>query len=515
MSRTVAISRLHGLPTIRKRDPTVAITSMPLLRSDSFYIGGEWVAPSSSSVIEVIDSTTGELMMAVAEAQAADMDRAIGAAREAFDNGPWPRLTHAERADYLRAIAAAWRRRVQDVEHVYPRESGALYSLAGRFTERAASEYEYYASLADSFAFEEQVQPTAGGEFGLLVREAVGVVGAIIPWNGPVTSISHKVAPALLAGCTVVLKSSPEAPLEGLMAAEIAHEVGLPAGVLNVVVADRQVSEMLVTDHRVDKISFTGSTAAGRRIASLCGERVARVTLELGGKSAAVILDDADLALAAQTLSAAECMLAGQVCSSLTRIIVARPQYDDLVDALASSFSQVRVGDPYDPATQMGPLATEVQRSRVEGYIAKGLEEGARLVTGGGRPRDLDRGYYMEPTLFAGVDNNHTVAREEIFGPVLSVIRAEDEDDAVRIANDTIFGLNASVFTQDADRARAVARRLRTGTVGHNALRMDFGIGFGGFKQSGIGREGGIEGLRYYLETKAVILDAAPSDYQG
>jgi aldehyde dehydrogenase (NAD+) len=273
------------------------------------------------------------------------------------------------------------------------------------------------------------------------------------------------------------------------------------------------VSELLVRDPRVDKITFTGSTAAGRRIASLCGERIARCTLELGGKSAAVVLDDMDIAEAASTLARSECMLAGQVCSSLTRIVVSRPRHDELVDALAAVFSSVQVGDPFDSATQMGPLVSSRQRDRVEGYIAKGREEGAVLVTGGGRPKGLDRGYYVEPTVFAHVDNSSVIAQEEIFGPVLSVIAADDEDHAVAIANDTIYGLNASVFTKDVERARQVARRLRSGTVGHNAFRTDFAIAFGGFKQSGIGREGGTEGLLPFLETKTVVLEGVPGDY--
>lgn len=489
-------------------------TEVSLRSPDRFYIGGQWVAPSSTATIDVIDSATERPYFQVAEAQAADIDRAIAAAREAFDQGPWPRLSHAERAEYLRAFAAGWRKRTADVGQLWPRESGGLYTLARPFTERAAAEYEYYADLATTYPFEERAQPTAGGEFGLLVREPVGVVGAIIPWNGPVASISHKVAPALLAGCTVILKSSPEAPGEGIIAAEIAEQIGLPPGVLNVVTADREVSELLVRDPRVDKISFTGSTAAGRRIASLCGDRIARYNLELGGKSAAVILDDADLTEAASTLAAAECLLSGQVCASLTRIIVPRHRHDELVDALADTFAQVRVGDPYDAQSQMGPLVADRQRDRVESYIAKGVEQGAKLVTGGGRPKHLDRGYYVEPTLFAGVDNSHAIAQEEIFGPVLSVIPAADEADAVRIANDTIYGLNASVFTDDPDRARAVAGQLRSGTVGHNALRMDFGIAFGGYKQSGIGREGGTESLRLYTETKTIILNDTPAKYR-
>jgi aldehyde dehydrogenase (NAD+) len=488
--------------------------TVPLRSPDRFFIGGQWVAPSTSATIDVIDSVTEQAYFRVAEAQAEDMARAVGAAREAFDEGPWPRMSHAERAGYLRALAAAWRERIADVGQLWPRESGALHALATPYTERAAAEYEYYAGLADSYPFEERAQPSAGGEFGLLVREPVGVVGAIIPWNGPVVSISHKLAPALLAGCTVILKSSPEAPGEALIAAEIAEQIGLPPGVLNVLTADREVSELLVRDPRVDKIAFTGSTATGRRIGALCGERIARCNLELGGKSAAVILDDADLGEAAATLAAAECAITGQICSSLTRIVVSRGRHDEFVDALAGTFSQVAVGDPFDAQTQMGPLVAQRQRDRVEGYIARGLEQGAKLVTGGGRPKHLDSGYFIEPTVFASVDNSHTIAQEEIFGPVLSVIPADGEADAVRIANDTIYGLNASVFTSDPDRARAVAGQLRSGTVGHNAFRTDFGIAFGGFKQSGIGREGGTEGLQLYLETKTVILNGTPAKYR-
>ncbi|MHB8695351.1 MAG: aldehyde dehydrogenase [Solirubrobacteraceae bacterium] len=487
----------------------------PLAHPDRLFVDGNWIVPSSSETIGVTDSATGDEYFRVAAAGPDDMSRAIAAARTAFDAGPWPRMSHAERAGYMRAIAARLRERSDDIAQLWPRESGGLHKLAGSFVERAAAEWEYYAGLAETFPFEERVQPTAGGEFGLLVREPVGVVAAIIPWNGPVSSISHKAAPALLAGCTVILKSAPEAPGEGLIMAEIAEAIGLPAGVFNAVVADREVSELLVTDPRVDKIAFTGSTVAGRRIASLCGERIARYSLELGGKSAAVVLEDADIEQTASTLAAAECLLSGQVCSSLTRIVVPRSRHDELVDALAAAFSQKRVGDPFDAQSDMGPLSSERQRDRVEGYIAKGRDQGAKLVTGGGRPADLARGYYVEPTVFADVDNDHVIAREEIFGPVLSVIPARDEADAVRIANDTIYGLNASVFTQDVDRARQVAGQLRSGTVGQNAMRMDFGIAFGGFKQSGIGREGGLEGLRLYLETKTVILDGTPTGDRG
>jgi aldehyde dehydrogenase (NAD+) len=486
-------------------------TAVPIRHDDRFFIGGEWVEPASSDVIKVIDSSTEQLYFSVPEAREADMARAVDAARQAFDSGPWPRLSHAERAEYLRAIGEGLRGKGEEAGQIWPRESGALFAIAQYTAGGMAGVFDFYAGLASTFPFEEQMKPTMGGEFGLLVREPVGVVGAIIPWNAPLSLISYKIAPALIAGCTVVLKSSPEAPGSAYLFAEIAEDIGLPPGVLNVVTADREVSELLVRNPGIDKITFTGSTAAGRRIASLCGERIARCTLELGGKSAAVVLDDMDLQAAAGAITGAECFLSGQVCSSLTRIIVSRTRHDDLVDALASTFSQVKVGDPFDPQTQMGPLAMDRQRDRVEGYIAKGIAEGATLATGGGRPKDLERGYYIEPTVFGNVDNQSTIAREEIFGPVLSVIAADNEDHAITLANDTIYGLNASVFTNDVNRARHVAGQLRSGTVGHNAFRTDFGMAFGGFKQSGLGREGGTEGLLPFLETKTVILNSEPT----
>jgi acyl-CoA reductase-like NAD-dependent aldehyde dehydrogenase len=484
----------------------------PVVHPDRFFIGGEWVAPSSSSKIDVIDSHSEEVYFSVAEAQAEDMERAISAARNAFDNGPWPFLSHSERAEYLRALGKEVAARGDALGDIWPRESGILAIMAKYAAPAFATVFDYYAGLADTFAWEERAQPTGGGAFGLIVREPVGVVGAIIPWNAPIQLAIYKMAPALLAGCTVVLKATPEAPGAAYLIAEAAEAAGLPAGVFNVLTADREVSERLVTDPRVDKIAFTGSTAAGRRIASLCGERIARYTLELGGKSAAVILDDADLAQAASAISGAECMISGQVCSSLTRLVIPRRRHDEFVDALASTFSKVVVGDPFDDSTQMGPLAMERQRDKVLGLIEQGKSE-AKLVTGGGRPAHLERGYYVEPTVFADVSNSATIAQEEIFGPVLSVIPVADEEEAIRVANDTIYGLNASVFTPDADKARAVAARLRSGTVGHNGFRTDFGIAFGGFKQSGIGREGGVEGLLPYLETKTVILEDTPTAY--
>ena len=489
-------------------------SEVPSLRhANRFFVGGEWVEPSSDAVFGVIDSCSEEIFLEVAEANPADMSRAVAAAHDAFENGPWPSLSHAERAGYLRAIADGLLARSADLAQLWPRESGVLYAISKDAGQDGSDIFNYYAGLADTFAFAQPATPTFG-EFGLLVREPVGLVGAIIPWNSPMRLIGYKVAPALIAGCTVVLKSSPEAPAEAYVLAEVAESVGLPPGVLNVVTADREVSEHLVRDPRVDKITFTGSTSAGRRIGAICAERIARCTLELGGKSAAVVLDDIDIAKTARALSRQECILSGQACSSLTRVIVTNKRHDEMVEALADEFARVVVGDPFAAESHMGPLVSDRQRTQVEHYIAKGKADGATLAAGGGRPRHLDRGYYIEPTVFCDVDNSSVLAQEEIFGPVLSVIRAVDEEHAIKLANDTIYGLNASVFTDDLERAAEIAGQLRSGTVGHNAFRTDFGIAFGGFKQSGIGREGGTEGLLPFLESKTVILKGRPTKYQ-
>ncbi len=479
----------------------------------SLFIGGEWVKPSAASVIEVRDSTTEEVFLTVAEAQAADVERAVAAARQAFDRGPWPRMSPAERAVYLNKIADAWTLRGEAVADSWSAESGVLRSMSAHAARGVAGTFRFYAGLGTSFAWEEQCKSMMG-QPALLVREPVGVVAAIIPWNATNSLLAQKAAAALIAGCTIIVKASPEAPTSPYLFAEICEEIGLPPGVVNVLTAEREVSELLVRNPGVDKVSFTGSTAAGRKIASICGERIARVTLELGGKSPAVILDDYDVGQAAESLARTAPLLTGQVCSSLTRIIVSEKRHDALVEALSARFGEIKVGDPFDAATQMGPLAMARQRDRVEMLIAKGQAEGARLAAGGGRPAHLNRGYFIEPTVFANVDNHSTIAREEIFGPVLSVIPAASEEQAIEIANDTIYGLNSSVFTNDPERAYAVGRRLRAGTVGHNGFKSDFTIAFGGFKQSGIGREGGVEGLHPYLEAKTMIFEHAPAAAQ-
>jgi acyl-CoA reductase-like NAD-dependent aldehyde dehydrogenase len=364
-------------------------------------------------------------------------------------------------------------------------------------------------AMAERFAFVEQ-RPSTGAAVGLVAYEPVGVVAAIAPWNGPYGIMLNKVGFALAAGCTIVMKPSPETPLEAYIIAEAAEAAGLPPGVVNLVCGHREASDHLVCNPDVDKVSFTGSTVAGKRIASVCGERIARCTLELGGKSAAIVCDDFPIDAAARLLAGTIVMMSGQVCAMLSRVLVPRHRHDALADAIAAEMRKVIVGYSDDPATGLGPLAMKRQLERVEMFIADGRKT-ADLVTGGGRPGHLDRGYFIEPTLFANVRNESRIAQEEIFGPVLSLIPVEDEEDAIRVANESLYGLSGSVLTHDVDAAYRIARRIRTGGVGQNGLRMDFGLPYGGFKQSGLGREGGVEGLMGYLEIKTILLDGVPA----
>ena len=324
-----------------------------------------------------------------------------------------------------------------------------------------------------------------------------------------------KVAPALLAGCTVIMKPAPETPLEAYILAECAEAAGFPHGVVNLVPAHREASDHLISNPGVDKVGFTGSTAAGARIASVCGERIARCSLELGGKSAAIVLDDYDIDTVAKTLAGIITIACGQVCVTLSRVLVSRERHDALVAALKAELEAVKIGDPMDPATMMGPLAMARQLQRVQDYIDIGIKEGATLVTGGQRPAELDTGYYIQPTLFANVENEMTIAQEEIFGPVLCVIPYEDEADAIRIANASNYGLFGAVFTHDNDAAYRIARSIRTGAYAQNAFRLDYFLPFGGFKQSGIGREGGVSGLKAYTETKTILLQEVPAHLRG
>jgi betaine-aldehyde dehydrogenase len=470
---------------------------------DSLYIGGRHEKPATASVIDVVSPHTEAVVGRVPEASKADVDRAVAAARRAFDAGPWPRTTPEERADTLQRLLAALQKRAADIASTITLEMGSPmgFSHAGQ-TFATNMVLDYYAKLTRTFPFEEPREVMIGS--ALLRQEPVGVAAGIVPWNVPLFTAMLKLAPALAAGCCIVLKPSPETPLDAYLLADALDEAGVPEGVVSLLPAGREVGEYLVTHPGIDKVAFTGSTAAGRKIAALCGERLRRVTLELGGKSAAIVLDDADLAAVIPQIVQAGTMNNGQACVAQTRVLFPRARYAESVDALASAVAALAVGDPAEMTTQVGPLVAARQRDRVLGYIDKGKSEGARCVVGGGRPKAFPKGWYVEPTLFADVDNRMTIAQEEIFGPVLCAIPYDDEADALRIANDSEYGLSGSVWTSDASRGLAIARRVRTGTYNVNYFMMAMGGPFGGFKSSGLGRELGPEGLRAYLEPKTI-----------
>ncbi len=473
---------------------------------DKLFIGGELVAPLGTGTIDVINASTEEIAGRAPEATTGDIDRAVDAARQAFDSGPWGKTSPLERAEMLQQLSKGIQARYQEFAEVISTETGCPVSSSVMMQVFAATMVmDYYGGMGADFPFEEERKGVMGPV--LVRREAVGVVGAIVPWNVPLFVTALKLAPALIAGCTVVLKPSPETALDSYLLAEVATEIGLPAGVLNIVTAGRETSQHLVTHPGVDKISFTGSGAAGRHIAALCAQDLRRVTLELGGKSAAVVLEDADLDAALGHIVSNGLMNNGQACIAQTRILAPKARYGEVVDALAAKVGALKVGSALDATTEIGPLVANRQRDRVLGYIEKGKAQGARVVTGGGRPADQDRGWFVSPTVFADVDNHMTIAEEEIFGPVLSVISYDGPDDAVRIANDTTYGLSGAVYGEDVGQATDVARRLRTGTVAVNNMSpMDFAAPFGGFKQSGLGRELGPEGLQAYLEYKTITL---------
>jgi aldehyde dehydrogenase (NAD+) len=474
---------------------------------EHIWVGGEFVASTGSGTIEVISPHTEQVIARVPDGTKEDMDKAVAAAREAFDHGPWPHLTPAERADYLSRLSALIQGSMDEWASLISTEMGSPFSFAQMGQVFASTMVlDYYAGLAQSYHFEEVRNGIMGPV--LVRREPVGVAAAIVPWNVPLFTTVLKLGPALLAGCTVVLKPAPETPLDAYKLAEACEQIGLPKGVLNIVVAGREVGEHLVNHPGIDKIGFTGSTAAGKKIAAAAGANLKRVTLELGGKSASIFLPDADLSIAVPQALGSGFMNNGQACVAQTRILVSRDRWSETVDALSEWTAAQVVGDPLDPATQIGPLVASRQRDRVEGYIAVAQKEGGKIAVGGGRPSSQSTGWYVEPTLVIDVEAHHTIAQEEVFGPVVSVLAYDTPEDAIRIANDSEFGLSGSVFTADVQAGIDVARKVRTGTYTVNAFALEFAAPFGGFKQSGVGRELGPEGLAAYLESKSISLPA-------
>jgi aldehyde dehydrogenase (NAD+) len=480
-----------------------AISGIKTRGTAQIFVGGEWRDSTGTTQLSVIAPHTEESLLTYVEPSCADIDAAVHAARQAFDQGPWPRMEPEQRGQYLKLVATLLRERLPELAEAWSGQVGAVLGFTAKASRQAPDLFDFYGDLCSSYRFIEERTRSSGGRVRI-VREPAGVTACITPWNAPLVLLVYKVAAALAAGCTIVAKPSPETPIDAHILAECIAEAGLPAGVFNMLPAGREIGDYLIRHPGVDKISFTGSTAAGKHIAGVAAQRLARVSLELGGKSAAIVLEDANMDDVLKSLVPYSMPITGQVCFSLTRILVPRSRKAEMVEAYASAVSNVKVGDPFAEDSGMGPLAMQRQLERVQGYVEKGKAEGARLVLGGARPAGLDRGFYFEPTVFADVEPTMTIASEEIFGPVVSFIDYEGEDDLIAKANGTIYGLHGAIYTQDPEHGFAVAREYRAGSVTINGMIVDIEMPFGGFKQSGVGREGGIEGLEIYLETKTV-----------
>lgn len=473
---------------------------------DTLFIGGKWSAPSTDQVIEVRSPATGEYVGKVPLATKADVDAAVAAARAAFDSGPWPSTPPAERAAVIAAAIKLMEERKELFTSLLAAETGQPpMGVETMHWLSSIGALNFFAGPAVDEVSWEEVRTGAYGQT-LVRREPLGVVGAIVAWNVPLFLAVNKLGPALLAGCTVVLKPAAETPLTANALAQVFADAGLPEGVLSVVPGGAETGQALTSNADVDVFSFTGSSAVGKEIGKRAAELLKPCTLELGGKSAAIVLEDVDLASAVPMLVFSGIMNTGQACVAQTRILAPRSRYEEIVEAIKNFVTAMPVGVPSDPAAQVGALISEKQRERVEGYIKKGIEEGARLVCGGGRPEGLDGGFFVEPTVFADVNNSMTIAQEEIFGPVLSIIAYDTEDDAIKIANDSVYGLAGSVWTSDVPRGIEISKKIRTGTYAINWYAFDPCCPFGGYKNSGIGRENGKEGVEHFTQQKSVLM---------
>ena len=473
---------------------------------EHLYLGGEWRKPAGEQTITVVSPIDEIPIGAAPLASPSDVDHAVAAAKAALRSSEWAGRSPAERADILDRLADELDKNAADRAALTTLQNGAPIAFA-RWAEGdgVVGLLRYYTALARTTPLEETRPRVDGMGRTIVRREPVGVVAAIVPWNAPQFLTMTKIAPALAAGCTVVIKPSPETTLDAFELAAAADRAGLPGGVLNIVTGGAGIGEYLVAHPGVNKVAFTGSTATGRKIGEICGRLVRPATLELGGKSAAIVLDDADLDATVQGLASCSLINNGQVCFLSTRILAPRARHDEVVEAVAGLASALTVGDPFDPDIQVGPVVSQRQRDRVEAYVELGKESGATLAAGGGRP-DQDKGWFVQPTVFGGVHNESRIAREEIFGPVLSVIPYGDLDVAVAVANDSEYGLGGTIWTSDEEKGLDVARRVETGTVGVNFYNLDYGAPFGGVKASGLGRELGPEGLASYFELKSIFL---------
>lgn len=484
----------------------VTLRTRPMITRDDLYIDGGYVRARGDGTLEVDAAGTGEIIGRIPRASREDVDAAVAAARRAFDEGPFPKWSPADRAAAITRLSAAILGRADELARTIAEENGApILTATGMQVLSATMALDSYVGLAETYPFETERVGALGQK--VRVRSVpVGVCACIVPWNVPVGLAAIKLGAALLAGCTVVLKPSPETGLDPYLLADAIAEAEIPPGVVNVVTADAAVSEYLVTHPGVDKVSFTGSTRAGKRIGEICGGQLKPCTLELGGKSAAILLDDFDLEAQGRELLGGAMLNNGQGCADQTRLLFPRARFDELADGLAAMMQSMKVGDPLDAETEIGPVVSRRQRDRIEGLLEGAKRDGAVARCGGGRPAGLDRGWFIEPTLFTGVHNDMEIARQEVFGPVLVAMPYDDVDEAVAIANDSEYGLGGGVWGADAEQAASVGARLRTGcvTVNHGML-LDFNSPFGGFKNSGLGRELGPEGVAPYVELQSIL----------